>query len=596
MAIEREILKAITEANDLRSSTPVGLPLYGRWAPRYHLCPERSNLFRHLNFQELDVLELGAGMGGASRFVAEEARSFTALEGTQPRLDCLRARLSDLRNWTSELGNMQDFNPGPKFDVVCVIGVLEYAELYIEAPSGEAPHSWFLKHAASMLKPGGALVLAIENQFGLKYWAGAPEDHTGHMFDGVAGYSAQKTPRTFGRGSLRDLLVRAGLPEIREFYPFPDYKTPHSMLSREFVALNPKLSAEIAGGALLRERPDEVRFMPETLALESIARAGLLPEFANSFLFVASSQVESATCDVLFKRTEREGAWHYNSGRKAPICTIFELSPVPTVRKQLFSDRWPGSRSEEEVGIQWRPEPPTTVRVEPLVASVLRRHSYFGERLPFGNLLRECLKAGLDRWALPSGELSPEAFDATLVNAVQTETGFDWFDLEWVLREPISKSWYVLRNVLSVWNDSVILAGSGAKTARDLYESLCSALEVRPDLESDLQKESRTQTLIVFGITEAQVCEAIRLRIDAKIKADAFPRNPSDEQVLRSGSGESVETLRELAALRRQNEEYRVQMARRVHRLASSAGVALHKIPGLMAFVRSVAPKKKGGE
>ncbi len=64
-------------------------------------------------------------------------------------------------------------NPFKKetFDVVTLIGVLEYARVY-GGPGGEVK---LLQQARSYLKPDGLLVLAMENQLGLKYFAGIPE-------------------------------------------------------------------------------------------------------------------------------------------------------------------------------------------------------------------------------------------------------------------------------------------------------------------------------------------------------------------------------------------------------------------------------------
>ena len=44
--------------------------------------------------------------------------------------------------------------------------------------------------------------IAIENKFGIKYWAGATEDHTGRIFDGIQGYGGVERVRTFSRYAL----------------------------------------------------------------------------------------------------------------------------------------------------------------------------------------------------------------------------------------------------------------------------------------------------------------------------------------------------------------------------------------------------------
>ena len=57
-----------------------------------------------------------------------------------------------------------------------MIGVLEYQGSYTNS---ENPYKDFLKKIKQLLKPNGKLLIAIENQYGLKYWCGAREDHTG---------------------------------------------------------------------------------------------------------------------------------------------------------------------------------------------------------------------------------------------------------------------------------------------------------------------------------------------------------------------------------------------------------------------------------
>ncbi len=134
--VEKQILDLLNQETELSSDAAPGLDRYFQWAVKYHLCPERSNLFRHLAFQGLDVLELGAGMGGVSRYLAETAKSLTAIEGTEARFKALSARLRDLKNWSGIVGNIQDVELAQKFDVVCVIGVLEYSDLFLTSTNG----------------------------------------------------------------------------------------------------------------------------------------------------------------------------------------------------------------------------------------------------------------------------------------------------------------------------------------------------------------------------------------------------------------------------------------------------------------------------
>ena len=75
--VENRIEYLLQNATDLNSSKNIGESEYQSWPIKYHLSSIRSNCIRHLNFKDLDVLELGAGMGAMSRFVAENCNHLT---------------------------------------------------------------------------------------------------------------------------------------------------------------------------------------------------------------------------------------------------------------------------------------------------------------------------------------------------------------------------------------------------------------------------------------------------------------------------------------------------------------------------------------
>ena len=86
-----------------------------------------------------------------------------------------------------------------KFDYITLIGVFEYAAVYTKT---ENPYIDFLEKIIKLLKPDGKILIAIENKFGMKYWLGAPEDHTNVKYDGITGYQNDNTIRTFGKREL----------------------------------------------------------------------------------------------------------------------------------------------------------------------------------------------------------------------------------------------------------------------------------------------------------------------------------------------------------------------------------------------------------
>lgn len=131
------------------------------------------------------------------------------------------------------VGNFEDIEIEEKFDYVTLIGVLEYSGYYIS--KGADPYEAMLKKVKKFLKPGGRLIIAIENKFGLKYWGGAAEDHTGGFFDGIEDYRKVDGVRTFSRPEITQLLKSAGFSENTFYYPMPDYKLPDTVYSDEFL-------------------------------------------------------------------------------------------------------------------------------------------------------------------------------------------------------------------------------------------------------------------------------------------------------------------------------------------------------------------------
>jgi 2-polyprenyl-3-methyl-5-hydroxy-6-metoxy-1,4-benzoquinol methylase len=167
-----------------------------RLAPRKAV-PSRNRL-QLLDAPNLngDILEIGAGCGAITRYLGECGGNILALEGSPRRAAIARSRTRDLANVTVVCEKIDPFQADKQFNVVTLIGVLEYASLF---SPGENPAQNMLARARSFLKPNGWLIVAIENPLGLKYFAGAPEDPIGRPMYGIEGRYRSGQPRTFGR-------------------------------------------------------------------------------------------------------------------------------------------------------------------------------------------------------------------------------------------------------------------------------------------------------------------------------------------------------------------------------------------------------------
>ncbi len=251
-----------------------------KWSMLYHLSDLRGNIVDFLPIEKTDsVLEVGAGCGAVTGTLAELAGEVTCIDLSKKRSLINAERNKDRDNVRILVGNFQDIEGSlqEKYDYIMLIGVLEYAGSYIEAPD---PYETFLRILAGHLKEGGIIAAAIENKYGLKYFAGCREDHTGKYYDGIEGYPGNEGVRTFSKKGLTELAKRAALmPEF--YYPYPDYKLPVTVFSDERLPAVGELTDNIRNF-------DTDRFIAfqESAAFDELIREGSFPEFSNSYLML----------------------------------------------------------------------------------------------------------------------------------------------------------------------------------------------------------------------------------------------------------------------------------------------------------------------
>ena len=292
--IEAELLAAVRAGRQdemLRQDT--------RWPVLYHFSEERQNVLSWLPLtKEEDVLEIGCGCGAVTGAICRRAGHVDAVEISPRRAEIAAWRNKDCANLVIHVGNLNDLAFERKYDVVTLIGVLEYAGTFTHTAD---PYHDFLAQCQSYLKPGGRLVIAIENRLGMKYWSCAHEDHTGRRFDGILDYPWGGDIRTFSRKELSGLLAGAGFPMQQWYYPFPDYKLPFEIHSDRFLPTPEEMKSY--GNATFDA--DRWEVFSEQAALASVIPAGLYPEFANSFLVVCSADrldEEALPCYVHFAK------------------------------------------------------------------------------------------------------------------------------------------------------------------------------------------------------------------------------------------------------------------------------------------------------
>ena len=319
-----ERIKSIFLSTDDRSSASDFLASHiTDWPSRYHLDRRRTNILRPINFDKsMRVLDVGAGTGVMSRYAAERGAEVVALEG-----DSMRAEVASLRceglNVDVRCGSVNDFDDSEGFDLILVIGVLEYATNHPAGSSG------FLKKLSQLLNPDGSIVIAIENQMGLAYWMGANEDHLNEPWVGLEGYVSTSSVKTFSKPVLSSLLTDAGFKHQNWLYPFPDYKLPLTILSDRAYMENDRVDLidQLVGSPVDRSRSGVLPFFDTRALHRQVIDSDMGQDMSNSFLVICRLNESKSILD------EDVIAWRFSGDRKKDFLGVRQVTVEDGTRK-----------------------------------------------------------------------------------------------------------------------------------------------------------------------------------------------------------------------------------------------------------------------
>ncbi|NJD25016.1 MAG: class I SAM-dependent methyltransferase [Betaproteobacteria bacterium] len=500
---ESYLLETMQRAKDVSCFSEELAEAIRDWPSEYHLSRSRHNLLRPFEFSpEHRILELGCGCGAMTRYLGETGARVIAVEGNQRRAAIAAERCRDLPNVSVVCDNLADFTCDDTFDYVTLIGVLEYAPIYI---GGDNPVGRCLAYAHSLLRNDGSLLLAIENQLGLKYFNGCGEDHLGKPYYGIHSLYAPCEPVTFGRSALQNKLSATGFVHSEFFFPFPDYKLPNVVLAESaFSQVGFSVADLLSRSGATSHQPRYSPSFHEGLTWQAIVENGLGPELSNSFLVFAKKAPCKHECNWLAKT--------YTAERMAIFAT--ETSFIPEQEGlQVYKRHLLDSQSDKRVA-----QLPGAVLHQELDVSTYRPGRLYlialQESLARGGDLNSLIEWA-SRWIdslrphfeYDFGELliCGEWVDATPGNFVEDHQGnLHLIDAEWRLTHPIPAAWLVVRGTIN----SIASSPTSPNLAKYSYrhvvsevlhrnlnlesKSIENALDIANDYENALQ-------MAVFG-------------------------------------------------------------------------------------------------
>ncbi|MDR5804193.1 glycosyltransferase [Caballeronia sp. LZ001] len=495
---EKYILDALRGSADVSTSS---VELFGRmvdWPSTYHLTPRRGNLLRPFKswFAGKRILEIGCGCGAMTRFLGEAGATVVSVEGSLMRATIARERCRDLDNVEIICATSEKIDLLGEFDGVMLIGVLEYARKFL----GEDGTRRLLADCAARLGEGGNLFVAIENQLGLKYFAGAAEDHTGVPMLGIEERYSPVGVATFGQEELGRHIAAVGLDSQQWWYPFPDYKLPLSLFNED--AASGRLGADFgpmiaSASSADPQRPFYQVFSPER-AWMPVFRNGLASALANSFLVIASRKQVAVSDPAVV-------ACHYSVERLPEFAKALQIRQADEGRlvvrhSRVFPDR---------------PFPPSNVQALPVDDAPFFAGEHWQHRL--SQLLSvpgwsvETFTEWYERWLqalkieLGLGAKDPlpaldTPIDGRLVdglprNLIVSGEQARFFDLEWKLGESIELGYLLFRGAYcSLWElRSVAAPAEGTSLHfRALFEAALARTSVTVG-DDALERFARTE-------------------------------------------------------------------------------------------------------
>ena len=252
--------------DDIRSEIRALLEKYGTDTKRalrenkrlsylYALAPLRENLLEWYDFRKDGrLLQVGSDFGALTGLLLRRCAFVDVLDEEEESLEVVKARYpGEERLSCIQESLISDKTAGSwrdrRYDYVTLIGSLKK----------EAPIERQVKEAMRLLAPGGVLLVAARNRFGLKYLAGAAAD------------DVDMTRRE----------LEALLPGGVFYYPMPDYRLPGEIYSDAYL---PK-KGDLTGALALYDYPRYL-LMDVGAAYDAVCGDGQFGQFANSFLVV----------------------------------------------------------------------------------------------------------------------------------------------------------------------------------------------------------------------------------------------------------------------------------------------------------------------
>ena len=197
----------------------------------YYLTTVSQNLLNWYPFSKEDsVLEIGGDLGQLTGLFSKKCKDVTTIEPQWECAEAIRKRYKDRENIDLIAGKLEDISLNKKYDIITVIGNINRIE---EIIGKQLDLENTIRYLEKYLNENGKMLIAVDNKFGLRYWAGNPENMLNKKFISLIGYHSEPISyETFTKKSLEEILQKMEY-NFNFYYPLPDYKMPNVIFTDE---------------------------------------------------------------------------------------------------------------------------------------------------------------------------------------------------------------------------------------------------------------------------------------------------------------------------------------------------------------------------
>ena len=159
----------------------------------------------------------------------------------------------------------------------------------------KAPYQKFFDEIKKHLNPRGHLILAVDNCYGLTYFAGSKERLTGKYFEGLEGYGHSQGVCTFSKEAVLAMAREAGFASAKTYYPYPNYRYMTALYTDAHLPSPGELSKN-----LCNYEEERAVLFDETAVFDGLIKEGKFQEFSNSYLFDLTLGKQEMEEEILF--------------------------------------------------------------------------------------------------------------------------------------------------------------------------------------------------------------------------------------------------------------------------------------------------------